>query len=137
MIKVNFIQCHYGLIYSVLFQMMNDLVKCLDNQVCIQSSVIQKQSFCYMDVPSPRPDRESRSWPVSVNLSWSRSQSASVLAGLSQSLSWPISVSLGLGRSQSILAGLGFSQCRSQSVSVLVSLGLGRSQSVSVLAGLS
>jgi hypothetical protein len=35
MIKVNFIQCHYGLIYSISFQMTNDLVKCLDNQVCI------------------------------------------------------------------------------------------------------
>ena len=31
--KVNFIQCHYGLNYLVLFPMMNDLVKCLDNLV--------------------------------------------------------------------------------------------------------
>jgi hypothetical protein len=31
--KVNFIPCHYGSNYSVLFPMMNDLVKCLDNPV--------------------------------------------------------------------------------------------------------
>jgi hypothetical protein len=35
MIKVNFIQCHYGAIYSISSPTTNDLVKCLDNQVCI------------------------------------------------------------------------------------------------------
>jgi hypothetical protein len=63
------------------------------------------------DVPSPRPNRDSRS----------RARSGSVTLGLGQSRSRSVSVSVCLGLGQS----------RSRYVSVSVSLGLGRSRSKS------